>query len=326
MSPRGAPIAGGAINLPEIIHVAEVLPAPSSRAARDAAAWLASLTPRTRAAYGYSLRAFGRYLGKKSLVEVDRADVVAWRERLVGAGASPATANLRVAAVRSFFHWLSDPGQHDGVPPLSRNPAVGIRALPKRHVRRARVPSLEELRRVVGHLAGLKPHHRLLLAFHVYTPLRKAEVLGLHLADLEEREGSAWCRIVTKGAKERLLRLPAPLYAHVLAVHPLPWSLPDRVVKMAYSSVARALHVALRACEVDPTGLHPHAFRHAWAREHQGMGMGTTMIQEALGHGEVRTTHEYLGRQVGWTDPLEAEYAQKLMPADAPEPVQREGE
>lgn len=298
-----------------VTHTAEILPVISSHLARDAAAWLASLTPRTSAAYHDSLRSFGRYLAGRPLLEVDRVDIVTWRTHLVESGASPATVNLRVAAVRSLFRWLSDPDQHDGTPPFARNPAVGIRALPKRHVRKNRVPSLEDLRRVVGHLEGLKPHHRMLLAFHVYTPLRKAEVLGLRLGDLEEREGSTWCRVVTKWAKERFLRLPSPLYEQVLAVHPLPWSLPTRIVGVAYSGAARTLHVALRACGVDPTGLHPHAFRHAWAREHHAIGMGTTSVQEALGHNEVRTTHEYLGRQVGWHDPLEVEYVQKLKPS-----------
>ena len=297
----------------DIVPLPGALAHPGERIGRYAMAWLGSQAPRTRAAYRAALSDFGGYTHGLSVDQIDKLTVAQWRQDMIDRGAAPRTVNQRLSAVRSFFGWMTDPAIHGGSAPLTVNPAVGVRGVRAHRVRAGRVPTMEEVQSLVRAFPEMEPRERLLVAFLVYTPLRRAEILSVRLGDLEDRSGVTWARVVAKRSKDRSIQLPPTLARQIRAVHgEPPWSGETEVVGVAYGSAARVLRAAAVVAGVLPAGLHFHGFRHFWTRAHVQLGVPATTVQEALGHDDLRTTKIYLGDVVGFSDPVEDRFERLL--------------
>lgn len=299
-------------------------------------------SPRTIRSYGFSLLAFGRWLSDEgielSAVTTDvllrfltacRAERVAGRPagsnvvRLDGRrpdSLSPATINLRLAAVSGLFSFWSmrDADVANPVPKgreakrLSRGERGGmlghVSRAPKRRsalrVRDAqRLPKTLDRSEVVTLLNSLRTwRDRAIAGLMVFCGLRSAEVLALNVADVDI--GARWLKVSGKGNKERRVPLDIDvagvIQTYLLAERPDTTS--DRLFIVAKGATrGQPLTTAgLRRIfryHRDISGVaaaHPHALRHTFGTALAEAGVDLAVMQALLGHAHIDTTARYV--------------------------------
>ncbi len=299
-------------------------------------------SPRTIRSYGYALLAFCRWLAVEgvalSAVTTDvmlrflaacRAECVPGRRggsnvvRLDGRradGLSPATMNLRMAAVAGLFtFWsLRDPDIKNPVPkgPELRRLSPGQRAGMLAHVARApkrrsrlrvrdarRLPKALDQREVVTLLESLHTwRDRAIAGLMVFCGLRSAEVLALDVADVDI--GARWLRVMGKGNRERRVPLDVDV-AGVIQTYLLverPETTSDRLFIVAKGPTrgqpltAEGLRRIFRYHRQisGVAGGHPHALRHTFGTALAEAGVDLAVMQALLGHAHIDTTARYV--------------------------------
>ena len=299
-------------------------------------------SPRTIRSYGYSLLAFCRWLLGEGIelpaVTTDvllrflaacRAERVRGRPgasnvvRLDGRRAdslSPATVNLRLAAVSGLFTFWSmrDPEIKNPVPKGSeaRRLSAGERGGMLAHVSRApkrrsalrvrdarRLPKTLDRREVLALLESLHTcRDRAIAGLMVFCGLRSAEVLALDVRDVDI--GARWLRVMGKGRKERRVPLDVDV-AGVVQTYLLverPETTSDRLFIVAKGPTrGRPLSTAgLRRIfryhrEISGVaGAHPHALRHTFGTALAEAGVDLAVMQALLGHVHIDTTARYV--------------------------------
>ncbi len=144
---------------------------------------------------------------------------------------------------------------------------------------------------------------RALLETLYATGSRVSEVVGLKLADL--RLESAFCQCFGKGNKQRIVPLGTPAIAALQAyltdsrprltrAHPeTPWVFVSRGGR----ALTREMLWMLVKKYARRAGLHikvsPHTLRHSFATHLLAGGADLRMVQELLGHANIRTTQHY---------------------------------
>jgi integrase/recombinase XerC len=103
-------------------------------------------------AYAREVRSFAEFLNEKlgakaGLATVEHLDIRAYLAVLYERGLGKASAARALAAIRSWFKWLAKEGK------VQQNPAQLV-STPKRPLHLPRVPSMEEVNRVISSLEG----------------------------------------------------------------------------------------------------------------------------------------------------------------------------
>jgi site-specific recombinase XerD len=299
-------------------------------------------SPRTIRSYGYALLAFCRWLSAEeialSAVTTDvmvrflaacRAERVAGRaggENVVGLdgrrvdGLSPATVNLRLAAVSGLFAFWSmrDPDVTNPVPkgPEVRRRSAGERGGMLGQVSRApkrrsplrvrdgrRLPKTLDRREVVVLLESLHTwRDRAIAGLMVFCGLRSAEVLALDVGDVDI--GARWLRVVGKGRIERRVPLDVDvagvIQTYLLAERPettcerllIVAKGPTRGQPLTAAGLRRIFRYHRQISGV--AGGHPHALRHTFGTALAEAGVDLAVMQALLGHAHIDTTARYI--------------------------------
>ncbi len=238
------------------------MPAPPLRAASAASDELAALdlerfirrtvargaaSPDTVVGYLREARLFrDRFLAPCGLAigEVRRRDVEAYRRELVEAGSTPLTIGAKLTALRRLLAGAVDAGL------LPANPAEGIGAPTDRREPGAaaeRALTLEELRRLIGAVAGPPPlvaRDRALIALFAGQGLRTIEVHRVNLADLDLEAAEL---LVRGKRRDRRVHLRADVVALVRAWLALrPDAPPDQPLFVGFGSTCRGLRLSRR--------------------------------------------------------------------------------
>ena len=219
-------------------------------------------------------------------------------------GITARTRNLRLTAIRSFFHYAAyeEPAQAAQI--------QRVLAIPGKRYTRALIsfltrPELDALLAAPDQRTwfGRRDHAFLLVA--VQTGLRLSELTSLQRVDVAFGAG-AHVRCLGKGRKERCppltkttvavlkawLREPARRNAAVLFPSATGGRLsPDSVADLLAKHVARASHTCLSLRSKRVT---PHVLRHTTAMELLQAGVDRAVIALWLGHESVETTQIYL--------------------------------
>jgi integrase/recombinase XerC len=264
--------------------------------------WERNLSPRTLVAYRREVARFVTFamaeLGRRAPAEVESVDVRSYLAHLHSSSLLASSVQRALAAVRTFFRFLTSEGA------CAANPA---RAVP--HPRRARplpeVVSAAELDLLLGGFPDTPAGRRdLAIAELLYAAgLRVGELVGLDLPDVDL--GQRLLRVRGKGRKTRVvpfgrravhaLRAYLPERGRWLAGHggeEQPLFVNQRGGRITDRSVRRILDAAvLRTAAIHR--LHPHALRHAFATHLLEAGMDLRAIQELLGHSTLATTQVY---------------------------------
>ena len=203
----------------------------------------------------------------------------------------PATVAVRLAALRFLY-----------VAVLKRPWTVDDTPYPKRPDKLPTVLSQEEVARMID--AALTPLHRAVLMTLYGTGLRRAEVTGLKISDIDT-ERMVIHVLGGKGRKDRDVMLSSKLldalreYWRSLKHKPRTWLFPggrwhgrteqpmsDKVVWWACEQAAK------RAGIEKP--VHPHTLRHCFATHLLEAGVDLRTIQLLMGHGDLKATTVYL--------------------------------
>jgi site-specific recombinase XerD len=298
-------------------------------------------SPRTVRSYGYGLLSFCRWLATEgielSAVSTDvllrflaacRSERVPGRPgpnvvRMDGRRAdslSPATVNLRLAAVSGLFSFRSmrDPEAPNPVPKgrEATRRSAGERGGMLAHVSRApkrrsalrvreaqRLPKSLDQREVVALLESLHTwRDRAIAGLMVFCGLRSAEVLGLDVRDVDI--GGRWLRVTGKGNKDRRVPLDVDvagvIQTYLLAERPDTTSPrlfivakgPTRGQPLSPAGLRRIFRYHREISGV--TGGHPHALRHTFGTALAEAGVDLAVMQALLGHAHIDTTARYV--------------------------------
>ncbi len=280
-------------------------------------------------AYAREVRSFAAYLGETlgkdaGIGAVEHLHIRNYLGLLYERGLTKASAARALAAVRSWFKWLAKEGK------VAQNPALLV-STPKLPKHLPRVPSMEEVNRVLDSLEGgagsekkggeeaaaWPERDRVIFELLYGCGIRNSELVGLDMQHVQWKNDAILVR--GKGKKERLvplgdeaavaLRVFLPLREAKLVaagkgklVHegPLVTNLRMRGsdCRLTTRSVGRIVKaIALsRGLAAD---VHPHTLRHAFGTHMLEEGADLRAIQEMLGHERLSTTQRYTQLTVG---------------------------
>jgi len=260
-------------------------------------------SPETLRNYASDLRQLHRFLLSRRLVSspIDpnslSSDAVrAYLQWLDQKGNKPSSLARKLAAVRSFYRYLSRRGM------VNDNPVDGMRT-PKQPKLLPRVLTKDDADALMTFPAGLTVwslRDRALLETLYSTGARVGELVALDIGDVRELEGLV--RLQGKGRKERIVpigemaldairryRLSLPLPS--AGVPPRALFCNQRGGRLTSRSVARVVN--RYSSRLAGGAVSPHALRHSFATHLLDEGADLRSIQEMLGHASLRTTQRY---------------------------------
>lgn len=171
------------------------------------AEWFANIeNVNTRRAYRNDVHDFMAFAGLQALGEfrmVKRAHLIAWRKQLEGRALEPSTIRRKLSAVASLFDHLCEANA------VSYNPADGVRR-PSEGVNEGKSAALGDAQAKAileapssTTLKGFRD--RAILSALLFHGLRRAELCGLAVGDLQSRRGVVHFRVYGKGGKHRYI-------------------------------------------------------------------------------------------------------------------------
>lgn len=276
--------------------------------------WLANITnEKTRRAYKIDASEFSEFLGLRKPEDfrtVTRAHVIAWRETLEGRELSGPTIRRKLSALSSLYEYLCERNAVAG------NPVDGVKR-PLANSNEGSTPALsdEQARRLLeappeDTIKGLRD--RAILATLLYHGMRREEVCGLAVKDIQSREGVKHFKV--KGKRDKIRYVP---------LHPLAQRLIDNYLAVAghgednagplfrpvrnnrtgelerplnpnsiYRNVVRK-YGQVTGLNVEINGLCVHSMRATAATNALSHEADIAKVQEWLGHANVSTTRLY---------------------------------
>ena len=260
-------------------------------------------SPETLRNYASDLRQLHRFLLSRRLVSspidpnsLSPDAVRAYLQWLDQKGNKPSSLARKLAAVRSFYRYLSRRGM------VNDNPVDGMRT-PKQPKLLPRVLTKDDADALMTFPAGLTVwslRDRALLETLYSTGARVGELVALDIGDVRELEGLV--RLQGKGRKERIVpigemaldairryRLSLPLPS--AGVPPRALFCNQRGGRLTSRSVARVVN--RYSSRLAGGAVSPHALRHSFATHLLDEGADLRSIQEMLGHASLRTTQRY---------------------------------
>ena len=263
------------------------------------------------------------------LLQTSVADVHAWRDHLMAAGAAPKTLNRRIASLSSFFKYLQAAAAELRLPITVPNPAhaqfLGREAADPREETRAL--SATRARQLMGLPAGdtvFQARDRAILKFYLYTGARIAAGCRLRVEDVHHDPDGATVRINEKGARRRTIGIhftaaeaiadyvaqagikEGPLFrprknsrSQKLADTPFDPSTMYRLIMTYLERLPRDARAQEGdAGPVPPCPYSPHSLRATSATLLLGAGVDIRKVQELLGHKHITTTQIYDKRRI----------------------------
>ena len=232
--------------------------------------------------------------------DVTADDLREWLLKMVDEeGKQPATVNLALSALRTFFRYLMQTGQ------VSHNPCAKVSA-PKKDKRLPafiREGALDCLLDQVAFAPGfIGVRNRFIVLLLYMTGIRRAEALALKDGDI--RLAQRQMLVTGKGDKQRLIpfgpdleqELRHYLKARDSAFGPLPACTPlllsDKGRPLSAVQFGRIVKDTLAQVTLQQRR-SPHVLRHTFATTMLNHGADLQAIQQLLGHRSLETTQIY---------------------------------
>lgn len=261
------------------------------------------LARNTLAAYGSDLARHIAWLHERAIASAGDVTPQHLREYLAElheAGLAPRSRVRARATLRGFYSFLVQEGV------LRSDPAREIEAprLRRELPRSLREDDLERLLAAAGGTASSDRRDRALLELAYGAGLRVSELVALRSdqLDLEDR----WVRVIGKGSKERILPLGRQAvgalrsYLATARGEFLGKRTDDGILfrnarggPLSRMGFWRILRRRGTRGGLDVSQLHPHLLRHTYATHLVERGASLRVVQELLGHAQVKTTEIY---------------------------------
>ncbi len=171
--------------------------------------WFANIdNGNTRRAYQNDVKSFMTFVGIAEPEEfriVTRSHVIAWRKTLKAGELGAATIRRKLSALSSLFEYLCEANA------VVTNPVAGVKR-PSEGANEGKTPALSDLQ--ARQLLEIPPENtligkrdRAILAVFLFHGLRRDELCGLRIADLQARRGVPHLQVKGKRSKIRYLPL-----------------------------------------------------------------------------------------------------------------------
>lgn len=233
--------------------------------------------------------------GLSQAVTADLAEYIAF---LSSTGSSARSVRRKLSSLRGFFRYLQISGLRDD------NPAELLRS-PKQPILLPHALSLETITSLIEVWSGDSPlsvRNRALLELSYGAGLRESELTGITVGRILLEE--ALVRPIGKGSKERIVPIggPAvrwistyidtarPLLAHGRSTAVL--FLTYRGNPLSRMTVWNIVRESAHRAGIKQK-VHPHSMRHSFATHLLQGGADLRVVQELLGHSDIKTTEIY---------------------------------
>jgi site-specific recombinase XerD len=254
---------------------------------------------RTQDKYRRNVGHFATWLGTGATVaDITLARITAYQAVLGARQLSPGGILQHLASIRAFCKWLLVMGYR------ADDPTALVR-YPKHKIGLPDPLSSDELAAVAAaaraacpegvhpYTRAAWPRHGLVIRFLLKSGARIGEAAAVRGRDLDLARGTV--RLFGKGAKWRVVPLPAGLVTELRALRrkstdALFVGMDGEVLgpKMVAHTFERWLPEQHRIL-----GVHAHRLRHTYATELLRRGVDIRVIQQLLGHEDLRTTQIY---------------------------------
>ena len=258
----------------------------------------------TIAAYRNDLAQFDKFARggpSASWTAVTAEDVVGFLEDLRARGYKDATVARKIAAVKSFFGFLTAEAMVEKDPTEQlKSPQVG-KTLP----RALSVAEVDELLEQPGRRNTPEAQRdKAMLELLYATGLRVTELVSLDLTDVTLESEPVTVRCTGKGERERILPLPSrpvdELRQYVFKVRPRlvrnrrepALFVNRRGERLTRQGFWLILKNYAKEAKLDKS-ITPHTLRHTFATHMLSGGMPLRNVQDALGHASISTTQIY---------------------------------
>ena len=239
-----------------------------------------------------------RHKGSDDLSDISSSDVRSWMIEMLDNNYSAVSVHRKISSLRTFFSYTMRSGD------IKVNPVENI-VLPKR---KKRLPvfveetSLNELLDTFDFgdsFSGVRD--RTMIEMLYTTGMRKAELIGLRLADVDLPNNTL--RVLGKRNKERIIPLLSSFSEnlaeyirlrseHFPGQHPGWLFLTDKGNKLyerfVYNTVRRYLNMVTTIEKKSP-----HVLRHTFATHMLNHGADLNSVKEILGHANLSATQVY---------------------------------
>ncbi len=253
-------------------------------------------------AYEHDVAQFSTFLQETysltSVAEVRHSHIRSWVIQLLQEKLTPRSIRRKLSTLKTYFRFLLKHGH------ITQNPMLKI-ATPKIGKRLPMYLQMNELEQLFDTIVWKNDYEdqrdRLLLALLYQTGMRRSELIGLQLQDIDLNGHKL--RVLGKGNKERLLpfgnelalqlrqylnlrsiTFPNPTSNHLLLTEK---GLP-LYPKGVYNIVNRCLSMVSTLDQRSP-----HVLRHSFATHLSDNGADLNAIKELLGHANLAATQIY---------------------------------
>ena len=257
-------------------------------------------------AYGRDLLDASAHLGNR-LTKAKPQDLSDWLQSLGQQGFAASTQARKLSSLKRFYRFLFEEGDRKDDPTSQLDGPKVQRDIPD-------VLSRAEMASILDACAD-DVRLTCLIELLYGAGLRASELVSLTIGRLPRRRFARWDTreiiIRGKGGKERLCPLGAPALLALtnwLAVRED--SLPEgslargRAEAFVFPSRGKSGHLTRRRlgqmlerlsqkADIDPSRVHPHALRHAYATHLLQGGADLRSVQTLLGHADISTTQIY---------------------------------
>ena len=269
------------------------------------------VSPQTVASYRDTFRLLLQYTHRKVKVEPAAITIGIWDASLILSFLdsleqerhnSIRSRNIRLAAIRSFFRWLTL-GQPELVGMATRILAIPVKRTDHRLIHSLSRAEIDALLTAPdrSHWRGRRDAALLLTLYN--TGARVSEITALHREHFE-LGASAVVHLAGKGRKHRDIPL-WPRTAQVLkawfreqsnAETPLafPSARGQRLSRNGVDYILKQAATAANCPSLKTKRIHPHAIRHTTGSHLLQSGVDISVIALWLGHESLQTTHVYI--------------------------------